>query len=84
MSDIDITLRLPEELVAEAQSEGILTDKRIAELISAELERKKRAKTFFADVENLHALQPPISQEEIDAEIREYRREKAQKRRSES
>jgi hypothetical protein len=80
MGAIDITLKLPKELVIEAQAAGILTDTHIAELIVADLERKKRVKTLFEDIEKLHALQPPISQEEIDAEMQAYRAEKAARR----
>jgi hypothetical protein len=39
MSDIDITLSLPEELVEKARAQGVLNNQRIALLIQAEIER---------------------------------------------
>ena len=37
--DIDITLKLPEDLVQRARAEGILTSQRIAQLLEIEMER---------------------------------------------
>lgn len=39
MSDIDITLRLPEDLVEKARAKGILSNERIARFLQAEVER---------------------------------------------
>lgn len=46
MSDVDITVSLPMELVERARTEGILNDRRIAPLLEAEVER----------IEHWHAL----------------------------
>jgi len=70
MVAVDITLKLPEELVNQAQAAGILTDERVAELLAAELERKNQVRELFDDIDKLHELQPPLTQAEIDAEIR--------------
>ena len=66
---MDITLKLPEQLVKQARAAGILTDERIASLIEAELERSRRKAALAADIERLHNLQPPLTQEDIEAEI---------------
>lgn len=76
MDTVDITLTLPEELVARARSAGLLTAERVAEWLAAELERRQRVDQLFADVQKLYVLEPPLTQEEIDAEIRAYREEK--------
>ncbi|MBC7811369.1 MAG: hypothetical protein H7175_09485 [Burkholderiales bacterium] len=81
MVAVDITLKLPEELVNQAQAAGILTDERVAELLTAELERKNQVRELFDDIDKLHKLQPPFTQAEIDAEIRAHKEEKAAKRR---
>lgn len=39
MSDVDITLSLPEELVEKARARGVLNSRRIASLLEAEIER---------------------------------------------
>ena len=82
MTAIDVTLKLPEELVAEARAAGILTDERVAQLLEAELERKRRAGTFFDDITQLHALEPSLTQRDIDAELAAYRKEKAARRKA--
>ncbi len=42
MSDVDIRVTLPAELVERARTEGILNDQRIALLLEAEVERIER------------------------------------------
>ena len=76
MSDIDVTLRLPEDLVEQAQEAGILTDQQVAQLLQAELERRQRVGRYFNTLDQLGAIEPALTQEEIDAEISAYRREK--------
>ncbi len=39
MSSIDVTLRLPEDLVVRAQAQGVLNNERIAAFLKAELAR---------------------------------------------
>jgi hypothetical protein len=39
MSEIDITLKLPEELVSRARAQGVLNNARIARMLRAELDR---------------------------------------------
>jgi hypothetical protein len=72
---VDITLNLPEDLAARARAAGLLTDEQIARLLEAELEREARIQELADDMRKLHALQPPLTQEEIDDEIRAFREE---------
>ncbi len=51
MSDIDITLRLPEELVEKARANGILNNERIARLLQAEVERIETWRALNAAME---------------------------------
>lgn len=80
MSAIAITLELPESLVTQAQAAGILTNQRVAELLTAELERQARVDRYFDMVDRLSAVTPSLTQADIDAEITAYREEKRQKR----
>lgn len=77
MSTVDVTLTLPEDLAARAKAAGLLTDEQFAIWLEKELERKERIKAYFADLDKLSAIQPPLTQEEIDAEIQAYRDEQA-------
>ncbi len=69
MSDVQITLVLPEELVNAAREEGLLTDERIAAWLESELDRRRALTALRRDVMKLRALKPELSQSEIDAEI---------------
>jgi hypothetical protein len=82
MERVDIVLNLPEELVEQAKSAGLLTNERIEKFLLSELERQRRLKGFFTDLDKLAAITPPISEEEIAAEIDAYRKEKNQRKAS--
>ena len=51
---MDVILKLPEELVKQAQAAGIMTDEQVASLIQTELERRQRRQALFTDIQNLH------------------------------
>lgn len=67
MSAVDVVLKLPEELVAQAQAAGILTEKRVSEWIVSELERQHSIAELREDVRKLRALEPELTPEEIAA-----------------
>jgi hypothetical protein len=69
MKNVDVVLNLPEELVERAKLEGLLDDTRVAAFLEAELERRSRIKQLREDVQKLRSTEPPLSQEEIDAEV---------------
>lgn len=73
---MDITLKLPAELIERAQAAGILSDEQIASLIEAELDRRQRREMLFADIDMLRNLEPKLSQEEIEAELKAFRQER--------
>lgn len=66
---VDILLNLPEDLASRAQAAGLLTTKQIARLLEDELEREKQLQQLASDMRKLHNLEPPMFQEDIDAEI---------------
>lgn len=84
MSAISVTFDLPEELVEQANKEGLLTDETIAALLSTEIQRKQAYDTFFTTIDQLHAVSEPLSEAEVaelvEREIEAYRAEKRQKR----
>jgi hypothetical protein len=67
MSDIEITLRLPQTLVERAQSEGVvIDDANIAKLIEAEFVRVEAAR-FLRDA--MQKLEGSMTLEEIESEL---------------
>jgi len=70
-----VMLNLPEALVSQAQQAGILNDQDVAALLQAEIERRQRIDRYFNTLDQLAALQPPLTQEEIDAELKAYKAE---------
>jgi hypothetical protein len=79
MERIDIVLNLPEELVEQAKSAGLLTSERMEKMLVDELDRQRRLEGFFADLDKMAAVTPPVSEEEIAAEIEFYRIERRQR-----
>jgi hypothetical protein len=77
---MDIILKLPEELVKQAQAAGILTDEQVASLIQTELERLQRRQALFTDIQNLHELQPALTSDDIDTEFKAFRQARSANR----
>ena len=75
---VEITLNLPQELVERAQSAGLLTEAQVERWLTEELARQQKVDRLFGNLDRLAALEPPLSPEEIEAEIDAYRREKRQ------
>ena len=51
MSNVDVIVSLPTELVERARSQGLLNDQRIARLLEAEIERIARWKNLDQSLE---------------------------------
>jgi hypothetical protein len=76
MSQTTITLDLPDELAREAEAAGLLTPEAVTRLLRAEIGRRKH--------QRLHKLmdalaagdEPPLSTDEVNAEIEAARAER--------
>ncbi len=84
MSDVDIIIKVPEELVARAQAAGIEIDSQSEEFISfleKEIKRREAGQRLLSIAEQLQALPEDMkpSPEEIDEAVRIDRREIAAK-----
>jgi hypothetical protein len=67
MANIEITFRLPEPLLEEAQLNGVpLTDESIAQMIEAELVRAQAVRRLR---ETMQKLEGSLSPEEIEEEL---------------
>lgn len=71
--DVTLTLNLPEDLATEAREAGLLTPTEIERWLRSELERQRDLGVFFTKLDRLQAVQPPITPEEIAAELEAYR-----------
>ena len=71
----EILLTLPDNLVREAEANGLLKSEFIASLLRAEI-RRRRVNKLFAAADRLADLDEPITDAEIEAEIAASRRER--------
>lgn len=73
MTTLEVTLELPDSLAKEAQQAGLLAPEELERLVREAL-RTKRVERLSKIRENLAALPlPPMTPEEIQAEIDAYR-----------
>lgn len=70
MSNVAVTFHLPEDVVERARDAGLLSDERVREMMLAELARIER---FFNLADRLAEMEPRLTPEEIEAEIRAAR-----------
>jgi hypothetical protein len=68
MSTLELKLVLPYSLAREAEVSGLLTPESIEALLRAEI-RRRRVNKLFAAADRLAALETPLTEEEIEAEI---------------
>jgi hypothetical protein len=73
---LELTLDLPQSLVAEAEANGLLSPESLEALLREEVRRRRVAKLFDA-ADRLAALDDaPLTDEEVQAEIDAARAEK--------
>lgn len=76
MAEIEIKLILPDSLAREAEGNGLLTPQSIESLLRAEI-RRRRTNNLFEAADRLAALDmPPLTEAEVEAEIRAVRNER--------
>jgi hypothetical protein len=75
----NVTVSLPDELAQQAQSAGLLRPEALESLLR-EAMRKRQVDELFATMDKLAALEPKLTEEEIDAEIDAARAERARRR----
>ena len=75
----NITVSLPDELAQQAQSAGLLRPDAIERLLR-EAMTKRQVDQLFTTMGKLAALQPALTEAEIDAEIAAARADRARRR----
>jgi len=75
----NITVSLPDDLAQAAKSAGLLKPEALASLLR-EAMKKRQVDQLFDTMGQLAALEPKLTEEEIDAEIAAARAERARRR----
>jgi hypothetical protein len=75
----NITVSLPDELAQQAQSAGLLRPDAIERLLREAI-KKRQVDQLFTTMDKLAALQPALTEAEIDAEIAAARADRARRR----
>ena len=76
MTAIQLTLNLPDKLAQQARTAGLLTPEAVRRLVEAEL-RQQHVDRMFAAADRLADLDlPPLTEDEIQAEIDAVRAER--------
>lgn len=75
----NVTVSLPDELAQQAQSAGLLRPDAIERLLR-EAMKKRQVEQLFTTMNKLAALQPALTEAEIDAEIAAARADRARRR----
>ena len=80
MTTLELTLNLPDELASKAQAAGLLNSEAIEKLLREQL-RKQAGEELSVMLNKVDASGiPPMSEDEIQAEIDAYRAERRAKR----
>ncbi len=74
-----VTVRLPDDLAQQAKAAGLLRDEAIETLLR-EAMKKRQVDRLFATMDKLAALEPKLTEAEIDAEVAAARAERARRR----
>ena len=77
MTTLQLTVTLPDELATTAQLKGLLSHDRLSLLLRQALEREEAFDRLFNAADALAALEPPLTPEEIDTEVKAVRRRRA-------
>jgi hypothetical protein len=72
MSSLEVKLDLPDNLAREAEANGLLTSEAIESLLRAEI-RRRRVNKLFDATDRLAALDTPLTEAEVEAEIASVR-----------
>lgn len=75
----DITVSLPDDLAQQAQAAGLLRPAALETLLREAMKRRD-IDQLFASIDKLNALEPALTEAEIDAEIDAARAERARRR----
>jgi post-segregation antitoxin (ccd killing protein) len=66
---VELTVRLPDDLVREAQASGLLTPQALGALLQDELRRRRIDRLFQAADRLAELAVPPLTEAELEAEI---------------
>ena len=79
MSTVQITLELPDELMQEAQREGLMSGEALSDLIRSAL-RQRKADELFATADRIAGSGHSLTAADVAAEIRAVRESRGEER----
>jgi hypothetical protein len=79
MASVQITLDMPDDLMREAQHEGLMSGEGLSVLIREALKRRK-ADEFFSTADRIAASGHSLTAEDVDSEIRAVREARGEDR----
>mgnify|MGYP003376776154 CR=1 FL=1 len=77
MTTLQLTVTLPDELVNSVEPKGLLAHDRLSALLQRALEQEDAIYRLFETADALATLEPPLTPEEIDLEVKAVRRQRA-------
>jgi hypothetical protein len=78
---LKLTIDVPDTLVRKAKQVGVFEADSFTRMLEREVQRRQTNSRFWNALEKLSASPlPPMTTEEVNAEIKAYRREKRQRR----
>ena len=79
--EIKIIITLPDEVAQQAEARGLLAPAALEQLIRTEIERRRKVDRLFDTMDQLEAVDiPPLTDEELNAEIKAARAERRARR----
>lgn len=66
---MELVVTLSDELAERAEAAGLLTQRSISSLLETELKRRQSGAQFRDMVRAIRAVEPPITTDEIEAEL---------------
>lgn len=84
MTTLELTITVPDTIAEQAKQKGLLSPDSVVMLLERELERLFRIDRLFETADRLLEIDPPLTPEEIEAEIEAARSERRKRNASRS
>lgn len=66
---MEVTVNLPKDVIEDVQAEGLALDTLLSDLLRGEMRRRRAAHQLGEMVAAIRAVEPPLTEAEIQAEL---------------
>ncbi|MBN8592966.1 MAG: hypothetical protein J0M33_14515 [Anaerolineae bacterium] len=66
---MEVTVNLPQDVIEDVRAEGLALDALLSDLLRGEMRRRKAAQQLGEMVAAIRAVEPPLTEAEIQAEL---------------